>query len=556
MAGRAFYSKRSGASGGVARVLALALALAAATTARRASAVTPSVVPRAAAALGTGTGTGSGTDPSRFALIIGVNRASDSSLPELHYADDDAARYDALFRALGFRTFLLTRFDANTERLHRDVAAEAYRPRGGELSAAVALLASAASRAHEQGQRVLLYVVYAGHGQVERSEGFVLLEDRRLSGAMLRREIIERVGADETHLIVDACNSYYLAYSRGPGGRRRPYRGFAQLEQAFPDQRVGLLLSTSTARASHEWEGFQAGVFSHEVRSGLFGAADADRDGRVSYRELVAFVARANQAIDNERFRPQVFARPPRGVSALLDLRSAHRTIEVAARLHGRYVLEDGRGVRLADFHSAPGQAVRLVRPAGPQVLFLQRLGAASDEYEIRDAGRVVQLAALQPRPSAVRARGAAHEAFQRVFSLPFDEGFVQRFVWVDPAAAAAERGSRVALRRWLGWSAVGTGVAALTAALALSGRAASRSSSDNDALSQLEAAARNRELTRSERAAALLYGVSGAALAGGALALLWPRWFRASPSRTAGVAGAALLPAAAGWTLTLEGSY
>ena len=59
-------------------------------------------------------------------------------------ADDDAARYQGLFRALGFRTFLLARFDANTERVHRELAGEAYLPRGQELTAAVALLASAA----------------------------------------------------------------------------------------------------------------------------------------------------------------------------------------------------------------------------------------------------------------------------------------------------------------------------------------------------------------------------------------------------------------------------
>ena len=75
---------------------------------------------------------------------------------------------------------------------------------------------------------------------------------------------------------------------------------------------------------SHEWAGFEAGVFSHEVRSGLFGAADADGDGRVTYAEIAAFVRRANEAIPADRFRPQVLARPPQGDGMLVDLR-AHR---------------------------------------------------------------------------------------------------------------------------------------------------------------------------------------------------------------------------------------
>lgn len=524
--------------------------LALAPGARSAGALTPTMARRGATELG--------AEVSRFALIIGVNQASDPSLPRLRYADDDAARYDALFRALDFRTFLLARFDSNTERVHREVAGEADLPRAKELSAAVELLASAAMRARERGRRVLLYLVYAGHGQVERREGFVLLEDRRLSGAMLRREIIERVAADETHLIVDACNSYYLAYSRGPGGRRRPWTGFARLRQAFPEERVGLLLSTSTARASHEWEGFQAGVFSHEVRSGLYGAADADRDGRVSYRELAAFVARANEGIANERFRPQVFARPPTGTAALLDLRSADRTIEIAGRLHGRYALEDDRGARLVDFHSAPGQSVRLVRPPLPDLLFLQRLDGSGDEYEINIPIPRVDVAALQPRPSAVRARGAAHEAFESLFAFAFDQDFVQRFAWLTPARTGAEGGMRGSSRAWLGWTGVAIGVAALGAAVACSWRAAGRAA-NTDALTQVAALERDRELRRTERAAALLYAGGAAALLGGVTALVWHHLFPSRASRAAATGGgarAALVPTPWGWSAQVGGSF
>ena len=65
--------------------------------------------------------------------------------------------------------------------------------------------------------------------------------------------------------------------------------GFADVKGLRPRENVGLLLSTSSARESHEWSGFESGVFSHEVRSGLYGAADADGDGRVSYAEIAAF---------------------------------------------------------------------------------------------------------------------------------------------------------------------------------------------------------------------------------------------------------------------------
>src|SRR5262249_39525202 len=153
---------------------------------------------------------------------------------------------------------------------------------------------------------------FAGHGGVDASRGYVSLEDGRLSGNELGAEIVSRIGAHSIHMILDACNSYLVAYARGPGGTRRPVKDFASaVYDLGRDPRVGLLLSTSSATESHEWDAFQAGVFSHEVRSGLYGAADADGNGNVSYREIAAFVARANEAIDNDRFRPHVFAHAP-----------------------------------------------------------------------------------------------------------------------------------------------------------------------------------------------------------------------------------------------------
>src|SRR6267142_7272624 len=86
-----------------------------------------------------------------FALIIGVNETSDPRLPKLRYADDDAARYLDLFRALGARTFLLTRLDENTRRLHPQAAAEAVEPRVGQLAAQARELRNEVARAHARG---------------------------------------------------------------------------------------------------------------------------------------------------------------------------------------------------------------------------------------------------------------------------------------------------------------------------------------------------------------------------------------------------------------------
>src|SRR3954453_4344792 len=105
----------------------------------------------------------------------------------------------------------------------------------------------------------------------------------------------------------------------------------------------------------------------------MFGAADADGDGIIAYAEIAAFLRRANQAIPNERYRPEVFWRPPADRTALVDLRSAlARRAEIPATEHGHCSLEDPRGVRLADFHNGSTLTARLIRPGQAPHLYLQ----------------------------------------------------------------------------------------------------------------------------------------------------------------------------------------
>ena len=346
-----------------------------------------------------------------FALVLGVNHSLDSSQRPLRYADDDAARYFDLFRALGARVYVLTRPDDNTRRLHAQAAAEARLPRAAELEETVATLADDVDRARQRGVKTVFYFVYAGHGNEAKGARTVTLEDSHLTSERLAVEVLDRVAADRTHLVVDACGSFLFAYTgaRGPGGSRRALSGFSRAGALAERTDVGLLLSTSSAQDSHEWEAVQAGVFSHIVRSGLYGAADADADGQVSYDEIAAFVERAGAAVPNERYRPEVHVRAPQGSDRLLDLRQGlERRLEIdGAATHGHHYLEDTFGVRLLDFHNAPGQSLQLVRTPAAGLLYLRGADAEA-EFPIPAAPPVVQLAEVAPRAPRTGPRGAA----------------------------------------------------------------------------------------------------------------------------------------------------
>ncbi|MBS2030937.1 MAG: caspase family protein [Deltaproteobacteria bacterium] len=460
---------------------------------------------------------------AQFALIIGVNHAAEPNLPTLQYADDDAASYEDLFRLLGARTYLLSRLDENTQRLHPQAAAEAREPTRKQLDEVVKQLASDVAQAKARQLSTVLYFVYAGHGNVEGDVGYLSLEDARLTGHTLAHDVLEAIDADRAHLIVDACYSFFLAYGRGPGGSRRPLRNFTQTPELASNDKWGLLLSTSSARESHEWEGFQAGVFSHEVRSGLYGAADADGDGWVSYPEMVAFIQRANGAIANDKFRPDVFARPPKGSDLLADLRQAEsRHIEIQGKEHAHYLLEDGRGVRLADFHNGPSQTTRLLHPVGAGPLYLRRLDT-DQEFSIPPAEDVVTVASLEPSTPRVATRGAAHDAFSLLFSLEFSRADVGPMPTLLELDRRNEEPSIFADRHTWGWLSVGAGIVGGGAAVVAVSQAESARRSVAPHASQADAANANARIRSDNRLAWILGGVGVAAETAGVALLLWP---------------------------------
>lgn len=459
-----------------------------------------------------------------FAVVIGVNDAR-LGQSRLRYADDDAVQYASLFGALGADAYLMTRADENTARVHPAMVARALPPTRDQLDRVVAEIARRVAEARGAGRQTAFYFVYAGHGELKNGQGRLGLAGGELSGADLVDRVLARVKADQSHVIVDACYASLLVNARGPGGHRRRVTGFTRLSlPALPDS-VGLLLSTTSGRESHEWEGFQAGVFSHEVRSGLYGAADADGDGRVSYREIAAFVMHANAAIANERFRPDVFARPPRGGKDLVDLRPAlRRRIEIEAAAQGHYILEDSNGVRVAEFHGA-SEPTTLVRPASPERLYLER----GDGVElVLPESDVVDVASLEARPPRVATRGAAHEAFTRIFSLPFDRRTVERYPLVAPGAAAPVELStapapRRSGRRAAMWIAYGIAASSLAAGGYLSYRAGGVRDGARPDDPQEAIAGRNQRITRLNTAAGILYGAAGGALLTGVVLMLWP---------------------------------
>jgi hypothetical protein len=416
----------------------------------------------------------------RFAIVIGNNHSDRRDTRSLRYADDDAVAMHELLAEAGVHSALYVSLDAESRQLYPGLAA-AGRPRWSALRAQLARVEQAIAAVERAGARTTLLLFYSGHGDVANGEGYVELEDARLTRTLLRREILERTSADEVHLVIDACRSYFLAFEKGPGGRRR---AAPLVDRGRGRARTGYILSTSSDRESHEWEAFGGGIFSHEVRSALRGAADVDRDGSVTYAELGAFLTVANRGIPNRRFRPDFVVRPPGSLSdeLLRWRRGGEAQALLIDRPEGHMVLEGPSGERVLDVHAADDQELLLRLPAR-RPLFL-RAADGDREFAIGADDGPIRLSSLSDGRVRVASKGALHLAFRQLFSAPFSALDVERYQEAALSAGAAiePRAADVSMQAPEGGGSVartaagGTAIAAGLVGLALGGWAIERS--------------------------------------------------------------------------------
>ena len=362
-----------------------------------------------------------------FALVVANNRSLSLALPDLQYADDDAARYYRLFRAAGpnANVELLTTFDRSSLRVYpalKDLARAATQL---ELTRSAQKLRQAVLAAHARGEKTQLYFVFAGHGEVAGGRGYLHLEDTRIDGSFIEREIIEKIPADTKHVLLDSCNSFFVINPRKPGGRRWATPKDMALGFSARHPEVGLFLSTNSDEEVFEWSELESGVFSHEVRSGLTGAADVNRDGTVTYAELAGFVAEANRGITREGLRPQVFVSGPHGdqQASLFSARALAGRRLTLGREQARVWVRDESGERLVDLHKEPGEMTLSLPDSETELsVFVQSAMAGQAptvvEHHFASGAEPIALADVPAEPPRLAARG--DQLFGSLFAAPY----------------------------------------------------------------------------------------------------------------------------------------
>lgn len=214
-------------------------------------------------------------DGKTYALIVGVSKYKNPAIPQLQYADKDAIAFHDYLVSCGVDSF-------NIRLLLNEHATS------GDFWADIDAITDQA----QKGDKVFFY--FSGHGDVESK---VITQDAYLlpydapkvayaSGAIavyLLKGYLGTLSSKGVQVvfIADACRSGNLA-----GGREGMENAANMLKGQWKDEIKILSCEPGELSLESKQWGNGRGLFSYELVKGLAGDADADKDGKVSLREL------------------------------------------------------------------------------------------------------------------------------------------------------------------------------------------------------------------------------------------------------------------------------
>jgi hypothetical protein len=317
----------------------------------------------------------------RFALLVGVNDGG-AARARLRYAASDAHAMARVLESLGGVAPGDLVFVADgSRRAVQDGFAKVEQMLRAEQA---------------RGVRRELVFYYSGHSD----EDGLLLGGERISYEELRA-FIHEAPADLSLAILDSCESGAFTRHKG-GARRAPFL----LDASIDTHGHAFLTSSAANEVAQESDRIAASFFTYYLVSGLRGAADANRDRRVTLQEAFQFasqetLARTERTQGGPQHAAYEFDLTGTGDMVVTDVRTTQAGLVLTPELTGRISVREAGGALIAELRKPAGSSVELGLEAGSYVVAVENGGAVKEAQLTLAAGQHLALGGVAFHPGA-----------------------------------------------------------------------------------------------------------------------------------------------------------
>ncbi len=341
--------------------------------------------------------------PEAYALVVGSNRAGPGQ-EELRYARGDAQRVLEVLTELGG-------YHQGNMKLLLDPGRE-------DLVAAIGEMGGRLSDHARRGEQSVFLFYYSGHARAHALN----MGEEELKLTELREKLTS-LPSTVTVAILDACQTGAISRVKGAEPAADfSYNSVNNLNTAG----VVVMASSSASELSQESESLGSSYFTHHLVVGLRGAADEDRDGKVTLSEAYRYaynrtlVATAATAVGRQHVTLETELRG-KGEMVLTRPAEASSALSLPGEMDAEVLVhKEPKKTVVAEISKAKGDPVRLAFPPGEYVTYV-RVGEQVLKCELAlGEGRTLELrlddcVEAEPEEIGIKGRVEREAWYQRL---------------------------------------------------------------------------------------------------------------------------------------------
>ena len=308
----------------------------------------------------------------RFAIVVGANNGGPDRIM-LKYAVSDAVSLSKVLEDMGG-------VSEGDSILLEDPDRKTFFSQMKKLNQKI-------NNARSEYRRVEVIFYYSGHSD----EKNILIGKEKISYKKFR-DTINRMEADIRIAILDSCASG--AFTRLKGGKKRSPFLF---DTAYDMKGFAFMTSSSSDEASQESDRLKGSFFTHYLISGMRGAADMTRDGRITLNEAYQYafsetLSQTQKTMSGPQHPNYNIQMTGTGDVVMTDIRKSSSVLVIGKNISGRIFIHNQENVLVVEINKPYGRNIEIGLEQGKYRIINIREGKIYESTIPLPEGKSVEL--------------------------------------------------------------------------------------------------------------------------------------------------------------------